>query len=367
MSIRELVVAILDSYQVLVFTTSLFFTVYFAYKSASYQKKSFSMRAIDEFRHHISESWYVICTKLQETHGIEVDSTSVLDARIVYECQRKDIEFRRHLFSYLNELDGLAAGIRWGIYDEQIIRTQRGGTIIKAANRFLPFIHELRKKPERHSKTWSELESLANKWKRISFSTLSVIWSGISWVLLSALGGAALYTIEANVGIWVQPVVTGVVIGLLQWLILRRHLSRAFSWVLVTAVSWPVAQLLSSLYLIEQIAPFSQGLTELGQFDEESWLQILRMSLVLALIAVPQCLVLLRLARLAFLWIPASLFGGIFIGYIGWAQCPICSSILQINLPAVYWATIGWGAYALITGIVLIVIMLSEAQSFTHS
>ena len=63
-----------------------------------------------------------------------------------------------------------------------------------------------------------------------------VVWyssTTVEWVIT---GGALSFTVAMSVGF----AVGGAVVGILQWLVLRQHLSRAGWWVLASTVGFPV-------------------------------------------------------------------------------------------------------------------------------
>lgn len=66
------------------------------------------------------------------------------------------------------------------------------------------------------------------------------------WVLASALGGALIGTVASTVRV-VDPtagvVLAGASFGILQWLVLRRHIARAGWWLLASPIGWAVGAL----------------------------------------------------------------------------------------------------------------------------
>ena len=66
------------------------------------------------------------------------------------------------------------------------------------------------------------------------------------WVLASTLGGALIGAVASTVRV-VDPavgfVVAGASFGILQWLVLRRHVSHAGWWLLASPVGWAVSAL----------------------------------------------------------------------------------------------------------------------------
>jgi membrane associated rhomboid family serine protease len=72
-------------------------------------------------------------------------------------------------------------------------------------------------------------------------------WVPASIVAVAALGVMvfAVGVIDADVGWVVGTVLFGTVLGVLQWLLLRRQLARAGWWVLASGVGWVVGGFLS--------------------------------------------------------------------------------------------------------------------------
>ena len=128
------------------------------------------------------------------------------------------------------------------------------------------------------------------------------------WVLLTAIGGGvgfflALAVAEAMSRVFGRSIfeavlygVLGASIAVLQWLVLRAHVTQASRWVLVSTVSWIMVGALADVVEIKG------GLTAM-------WPAIIG-----ATIGAFQWLVLQKHVHLAGLWIVASAFGWI----VGW-------------------------------------------------
>ncbi len=77
-----------------------------------------------------------------------------------------------------------------------------------------------------------------------------VFW--LQWVMVSTLGwllGGVLFFDLALIGV-------GLVIGLLQWVALRPHISRAGQWVVASAVGWAIGWAFIVLFLPHQAGLF---------------------------------------------------------------------------------------------------------------
>jgi len=69
------------------------------------------------------------------------------------------------LHTALNYFEGLARGVRQGIYDEEVVKNAFHGSMISVYECFKYYICSRRKKWD-NQKLWFELEALIDKWKQ---------------------------------------------------------------------------------------------------------------------------------------------------------------------------------------------------------
>ena len=133
-------------------------------------------------------------------------------------------------------------------------------------------------------------------------------------------------------------VVVGVTVaGVLQWLMLRRHVARAVWWIVASLVSGVVAG-----GVIFGVGGDTGFTAEVARDMDLGW--IMEAALYGAVLGVLQWLVLRRQVALSGLWILAST--------VGWVVGdPVCSSL--IGFGTLSWVVFG-AVYGAITGIVLV-------------
>lgn len=72
-------------------------------------------------------------------------------------------ELKPAVHSLLNYFEMLARGINQHIYDEEIVRTAWKGAMIRAIDRFRPYIKRRRKQSSKNA--WRELEGIVDEWR----------------------------------------------------------------------------------------------------------------------------------------------------------------------------------------------------------
>ncbi len=70
------------------------------------------------------------------------------------------------LHHVLNHYEGLARGVYKGIYDEDIIKTARKGTMIRVYRVFRDYIEDKRNEHETNKKIYEQFEAIVNKWEQ---------------------------------------------------------------------------------------------------------------------------------------------------------------------------------------------------------
>lgn len=151
---------------------------------------------------------------------------------------------------------------------------------------------------------------------------------------------------------------TGAITGSLQWLVLR-DMGRPFRWWPVTsAVGW-IASILTVSLGQDFYGPVVDALWDQFGLWEVFWLNLVRAPLWVLGMATAQSLILSRQLRVKGMWLIASLLGAALQGMVSAA---LCASIGQ-TLPSTLVGTVdglGWAAYGIITGIVLVLLAKSS-------
>ncbi|GAB5494997.1 MAG: hypothetical protein Phyf2KO_00770 [Phycisphaerales bacterium] len=100
-----------------------------------------------------------------------VDPISIHEIRDVIDTSsegKSNPEFARELLleihQLLNYFDGLARGIRLGLYSERVVSDAFRGQMTKAALLLEPYVHERRGNPA-NPVTWSDFYDLVKKWR----------------------------------------------------------------------------------------------------------------------------------------------------------------------------------------------------------
>ncbi len=77
----------------------------------------------------------------------------------------KNIELQSRLHQVINYFEGLARGVRQGIYDEEVIRVAFRGHMIRVYESFKYYIEGRRRKLH-NQKIWIELEEVSDAWHK---------------------------------------------------------------------------------------------------------------------------------------------------------------------------------------------------------
>jgi hypothetical protein len=181
------------------------------------------------------------------------------------------------------------------------------------------------------------------------FGEYLTLW--LSWLLATTAGGAAIGTIIVLTGsneIFVFLFFTGFVIGVAQWLILRRYFRGALWWVPASGFAWFVSLIVMSSIVGETNNPIAEFISSVFGLWRAFELNVAIGTGVGAGLGVAQWLVLRRQTLFAGWWVLASVVGGAING-------AVAVSVGSINgfggMPLPYVA--GWAANGAVTGIVL--------------
>ncbi|MEQ9356079.1 hypothetical protein [Coleofasciculus chthonoplastes] len=178
----------------------------------------------------------------------------------------------------------------------------------------------------------------------------------LQWLLVTLLGFvASLFWIEIgerpDIGI-IEGIIGGTIIGFAQWLVLRRHLSAAWWWIIVSFLGWGVMGL-SSFGVIGWFAPRTMRLFPrlvYGVVDGATLGLILGMA---------QWWVLRQYVSKAWGWIFAnSLYWSISLA-VGWIVGGLLRRFTQMFLSEVLGLGVTWMLVAGLTGISLIRLLRS--------
>lgn len=167
----------------------------------------------------------------------------------------------------------------------------------------------------------------------------------LSWLLASAAGGAFIGSMAAPTDFFWFLVMTGLVIGVAQWLVLRRYLPGAGWWILASAFGWFLGSLvlMTTVEIINPIADFLESVIRLG-----IWGSAVTMILYGTVLGAVQWLVLRRHTQRAGWWVLASVIGGAVGGAVGAA----CSEIPFGSAALTY--GVAWAGSGAVTGMVLV-------------
>lgn len=175
----------------------------------------------------------------------------------------------------------------------------------------------------------------------------------LSWLLASTAGGAFIGAMAAPTDFFWFLVMTGLVVGVAQWLVLRRYLPGAGWWILASALGWFLGTLvlITTQGITFPITDFLESVIRLGGVI---WLNVVDGTLYGAVLGVAQWLVLRRHSQYAGWWVLASSIGGAVNGAVGAA----CAAAIPIGISAALPYGAGWAGAGAVTGMVLVWLLL---------
>jgi hypothetical protein len=157
-----------------------------------------------------------------------------------------------------------------------------------------------------------------------------------AWVFTSTVGAAVGWILGWQVSFIIPGIfstimlgaVTGLVIGSLQWLVLRAQFNRSALWILATSAGWAIG--------------FSLGVFTAQSFELIDWSFGLAAGIVTgAVVGVSQWLYLSRRVPRALLWIPLSTFA-------------LASGFIYYRAEAVWIGLLFGALYGIVTGVGLV-------------
>ncbi len=186
------------------------------------------------------------------------------------------------------------------------------------------------------------------------------------WVLANAVGGAVVGTLEeGGFQFFATLILTGPILGVAQWFVLKRYIRQAGWWVLASTVGWYLG-IPVTLITREIINPIiTEMLLTVSQSWEAFWLHVINQCVTFAVWGVAQWLVLSRHFQQAWRWILASSVGGLVNGALAaMLTLGLQTVAIKINaqmLGAIAYST-GWIGSGLVTGIMLVWLLPNHSK-----
>jgi hypothetical protein len=186
------------------------------------------------------------------------------------------------------------------------------------------------------------------------------IWSAlwITWIVANALGGLLVGTLEAGgLQFAATLVLSGPILGAVQWLVLKRALRIGPIWILGSTVGWLAGTALS-MAASPLVAPLVAALlNSFGQW-EVLWLNAINQTLILTVLGLAHWAMLRQRIPGAGWWIVASALAGLAQGTAQASFCaaacePITTSLGSMVATGLTYS-IGWMAYSIVTGYALV-------------
>ncbi|MGB3755066.1 MAG: hypothetical protein WBA07_01660 [Rivularia sp. (in: cyanobacteria)] len=171
----------------------------------------------------------------------------------------------------------------------------------------------------------------------------------LSWILATGVGGAFIGYMAAPTDFFWELIVTGFVVGIAQWVVLRRYINSAIWWIVLSGFGW-----ILGIYLMVFIGgilnPVVEFLNSTGIFWQVFWLNIVQQPINFAVLGFAQSLLLRRYFRYTGWWILASTLSGVIRGGVG---AYVCAATCKFGGGSIS-NGVGWAASAAITGILLL-------------
>ncbi|MBD0336261.1 MAG: hypothetical protein ICV62_12290 [Cyanobacteria bacterium Co-bin13] len=177
----------------------------------------------------------------------------------------------------------------------------------------------------------------------------------LMWVLANLLGGFVVGFLESNgMQFAATLVLTGAVLGTLQWSVLRHTVQQVRWWPWASALGWIVGSLVLSLS-IDLYTPLVNALWQQFGLWEVFWLNLVTGPVPVLTMALAQALVLNRRIRPS-QWLLVNLAAGVVKGGVGAAMCAAVCPSLPIALVGIV-NGVAWTTYGVITGIALLYLL----------
>ncbi len=173
-----------------------------------------------------------------------------------------------------------------------------------------------------------------------------MLW--LFWILSTGIGGAFIGYMAAPTDFFWELIASGFVIGITQWIVLRRYINSAIWWIPASGFGWILGVYLM-IFTQEILNPIVKFLTSTGGLWEVFWLNTINEPIKFAVLGFTQWFVLRRQFRYAGWWIIASALSGAARGAIGSYVCAVACNIGGGTISN----GLGWAASGAITGILL--------------
>ncbi|MEO1377342.1 MAG: hypothetical protein AAFW70_24285 [Cyanobacteria bacterium J06635_10] len=171
----------------------------------------------------------------------------------------------------------------------------------------------------------------------------------LTWLLATGAGGAFIGYMALPTDFFWELIASGFVVGIFQWVILRRYINSAIWWIPLSGFGWILGTYLL-IFTNGILKPLVELLTSVGGLWEVFWLNVTSQPINFTVFGFAQWLVLRRHFRHAGYWILASALSGIVSGAVG---SYVCAVACQIGGGTISNAA-RWAASGAITGIVLV-------------
>ncbi|MCJ8278390.1 MAG: hypothetical protein MJK14_00150 [Rivularia sp. ALOHA_DT_140] len=169
------------------------------------------------------------------------------------------------------------------------------------------------------------------------------------WLLPTGIAGAFIAYMAAPGDFFWELIASGFVVGIAQWVVLRRYINSAVWWIPLSGFGW-ILGIFLMIFAQGILNPVVEFLNSTGLFWEVFWLNLVREPVNFAMLGFAQWLLLRRHFRYAGWWIFASALSGAVRGAVGSYVCAVACQIGGGSISN----GLGWAASASITGIVLL-------------
>lgn len=186
------------------------------------------------------------------------------------------------------------------------------------------------------------------------------LWLG--WAVANGAGGAMVGALEeGGLQFFATLVLSGPILGIAQWLVLRYSLRGTGAWILLSTVGWFLGINLRIL-LGGILDPLVQRLLAIDGLWEVFWLNTVNEPVTLAMFGAAQWLILRRHLQGAGWWIVASAVGGAVQGAVSSKVCAFACRAVALGIgngqagamaAAALSSAAGWAGYGAVTGILL--------------
>lgn len=190
-----------------------------------------------------------------------------------------------------------------------------------------------------------------------------ILW--LWWLLVTTVGGAVIGALSAPTDFFWYVFMTGFVVGIAQWLVLRFYIRYAGWWVLASALGWFLGIFVTSI-ADAIFDPILQRLSKIALW-EVFWLNTLTNPVTFATLGLVQWLVLRHHTRRAGWWVLANVIGGAVNGAVASTVCALVCDRLGIrggfNMSTALSYGVLWAGNAAVTGIVLAWLLIHETKT----